>query len=455
MAEAVSRLGQEVVDWRFKGMPPDAAGRTVAELAAERRHLLTGDFSTPLLTLDGAAVEHNIRLLARYAADAGMRLAPHGKTSMAPALFARQLAAGAWGLTAATLAQARVYRAFGVGAVLLANEVVDPVALRWLAAELDADPSFQAACYVDSTRGVELMAAHLTAAGARRPVDVIVEVGGAGGRTGVRSRAAAREVAAAVAAAPSLRLAGVGGYEGALAHDASGAALGRVANFLDRLVELARECDRGGLFAKVDQVIVSAGGSAYFDLVAAKLGAAAWRGDGALSRPVLPLLRSGAYVSHDDGFYAELSPLTRDAGRYPPLRPALLLWGRVLSRPEPGLALLDFGRRDASFDLGMPMPRLRHRPPVPAGPAESEPASARAGRLVGWAAGEPAPVSGLRVTALNDQHAFVEVAPGVDLQVGDWLGCGLSHPCTVFDKWQLIPLLDESGHAVEYVRTFF
>lgn len=146
-------------------------------LAAERRNLFTGGFTTPVLALSAESVEANLALLETYAERHGLAFAPHGKTSMSPQLFARQLEYGAWGITAAVPHQARVYRAYGIGRIFLANELVDAVALRWLAGELDADPGFTFACYVDSVRGVELMDEALRAAGAVRPVDVVIELG--------------------------------------------------------------------------------------------------------------------------------------------------------------------------------------------------------------------------------------------------------------------------------------
>ena len=129
-----------------------------------------------------------------------MQLAPHGKTHMSPQLAARQLAAGACAVTVATISQARTYRAFGVSALILANELVDAAGLRWLASELNADPDFDMLCWVDSVRGVGLMTDALSAAGLRRPLDVCVEVGAAGGRTGCRSEAEVDAVARAVVA---------------------------------------------------------------------------------------------------------------------------------------------------------------------------------------------------------------------------------------------------------------
>ena len=64
------------------------------------------------------------------------------------------------------------------------------------------------------------------------------------------------------------------------------------------------------------------------------------------------IIRSGCYLTHDDGLYARTSPLAGDRG----LLPALQVWAQVVSRPEPDLALLTMGRRDVSFDQDIPVP---------------------------------------------------------------------------------------------------
>ncbi|MFI1013860.1 alanine racemase [Streptomyces sp. NPDC020965] len=417
------RLRQERVDHRFKALPPDADGLTVAELAAERRDLFTGGFTTPVLALSAESVEHNLALLQTYSERHGLVFAPHGKTSMSPQLFARQLEHGAWGITAAVPHQARVYRAHGIRRIFLANEVVDAAALRWLAGEL-ADPEFTFICYVDSVRGVELMSEALTGAGATRPLDVVVELGaGAGARTGARTEAECAAVADAVAATPALRLVGVAGYEGEVP-DADGA---KVRGWLRRLVALAADFDRAGRFTATDEIVISAGGSAWFDAVADVFAEIP-----DLSRPVLKLLRSGAYVSHDDGHYRHLTPFNRvpDEGA---LQPAFRLWAQVVSRPSPEQAFLNAGKRDAAYDLDLPEAQV-----------------VRDGRT-----GEIRPADGITVSGLSDQHGWVRTAPEADLEVGDWVGMGLSHPCTAFDKWQLIPLVTADGTVVDYIRTFF
>ncbi len=408
-AEALRRLGEERVDWRFKGMPADAEGLTVAELAAQRRGLFDGGFHPPLAVLDAAALEHNLTTMRDWCERHGVRLAPHGKTTMAPQLYARQLDHGAWGITIANFAQLRVARAFGVRRVLLANEFVDRAGLRWVADELARDPEFELLCFADSVRGAELMADGL--AGAVRPVGVLVELGAPGSRAGARDAKAAEAVADAVAGAAGLRLVGVAGWEASIAHGTDPGSLADVDRYLRDLRALYERLDLP------DDAVASAGGSTYFDQVVEVLG------------DLNPVLRSGAYITHDDGIYRRTSPFERGKGTA--FRPAMHAWAQVTSHPEPDLAFLTLGRRDASFDQDMPEPHtVRHTD------------------------GTVSPATGSRISALNDQHAFLHLGPETRAEVGDWVECGISHPCTVFDKWQLIPVV-EDGVVVDLVRTWF
>ncbi|MEU5481753.1 amino acid deaminase [Streptomyces mirabilis] len=417
---AADRLAADRVDHRFKGLPPDAEGLTVGELAAQRRDLFTGGFTTPVLALSAERLTHNLELMETYAVRHGLAFAPHGKTSMAPQLFWRQIEHGAWGITLAVPHQVRVAREFGIERIFLANELVDAAALRWIASELAADPDFRFVCYVDSVRGIELMDAALH--GSTRPVDVVVELAaGAGARTGVRTEAECAAVADAVAATRTLRLVGVAGYEG----EVPGADPERVHAWLRRLTALAVDFDKAGRFEGLAEIVVSAGGSAWFDAVANVFSELP-----DLSLPVLKLLRSGAYVSHDDGHYRRLTPFTRvpEEGA---LHPAFRLWAQVVSRPSPEQAFVNAGKRDAAYDLDLPEAQVVRRD------------------------GAERPATGLTVTALSDQHAWLRTDPEADVEVGDWVGLGLSHPCTSFDKWQLIPLVEADGTVVDYVRTFF
>ncbi|WP_285753577.1 amino acid deaminase [Lentzea sp. NBRC 105346] len=420
---AVSAIGDERIDWRFKGLPAETFGQTIRETAAQRLDLFADEFVGPLVVLDADALEHNLTTMAKWCEAHGVALAPHGKTTMAPQLFRRQLELGSWAITAANASQLRVYRAFGVSRVLLANQLLDPAALRWVAAELDHDPLFEFSCWADSEAGIALMSETLQEISPGRRIDVLVELGAPGGRTGARDVETGLAVARAVAQSPVLRLAGVAGYEGALAHDATESSKSIVDRYLRDLRSLVLRMADHGLLDDLDQVIVTAGGSAYFDQVASAI-TQPW------PVPVLPVLRSGAYVTHDDGFYRGISPFGRIRG-VEPFRPALHAWAQVTSRPQRDLALLTLGKRDASFDEGLPEPqRLRRRD------------------------GATVPLGDARITALNDQHAFMALGVEAPVRVGDWVGLGLSHPCTVFDKWQLIPVVSGTT-VVDLIRTYF
>ena len=414
---ALDRLAADRIDWRYKGFPTRFDGLTVAQMLAAQPRL--ADFGTPLLVLDGDALDHNLATMAEYCATHGVDLAPHGKTTMAPQLIARQLAAGAWGVTAATIAHVRAFRAFGAATIVLGNQLVDPDALAWVAGELRRSPTFRLLCFADSTAGVEIMRAALAEADAPRPVEVLIDVGAPGGRTGCRDLDTAEAVARDVYAADRLRLVGVSGFEGALAHDRSPTSLTRIRDYLRSLRDLATRLDRAGLFEQTEEIIVTAGGSAYFDDVIDAL-AGGWH----LSKPVRTVLRSGAYIVHDDGHYRQSTPI--DA-----FRAALSVHGRVLSLPEPGLALLDFGKRDAPVDLGLPEPHVVRRD-----------------------SGSVEALTGCAITALADQHAFLSYGPQTRLSIGDVVAAGISHPCTAFDKWKLIPMV-RGDRVVDVIRTFF
>ena len=407
---------------------------TAAGLAAARPALHAAGFTYPLLTLRESALANNLQAMAAYCDRAGVALAPHGKTAMSPELAARQLAHGAWGITVATVGQLRTYRTFGFPRLLLANELVDEAGIAWLAAELAADPGFEAYCYVDSADGVAILDRVLTRHPAGRRLGVLVEIGHARGRTGCRTDAQALDVAKAAAATGTLRVAGVAGYEGSIGAGSQAEALGLIASFCRRLRDLADTlADASGSGSGLGsgsghELIVTAGGSAYFDVVTRELTAGGTAG-------MTVILRSGAYVTHDHGYYGTVSPARREAAGAPALRPALELWAQVLSRPEPGLALLGAGRRDAGFDKGLPVPLRAVRRGVPV--------------EVSGAA-----ISG-EVTELNDQHAYLRLDAETALAPGDLVCLGISHPCTTLDKWRVIPVVSDDGRVIDTVHAFF
>jgi D-serine deaminase-like pyridoxal phosphate-dependent protein len=214
-------------------------------------------------------------------------------------------------------------------------------------------------------------------------------------------------VAAAAHSASRLELVGVTGYEGQLPDQES------VDAFLDTMVAGVARLQSAGFLSS--EPLVSAGGSAWFDRVVARLSG------------LRVVLRSGASVTHDDGFYRERTPFLRVPSEGP-LTAALEIWAQVQSVPEPGLAIVGMGKRDAPFDEGLPVVRE-----IRGGSSE---------------------VSGISVLKLNDHHTYLDLG-SASVVPGDLVRFGISHPCTAFDKWRDIPVVDDEHRVVDVLHTYF
>ncbi len=415
-----------LLDPAHKGIPHQCPPLRRSEIGAQGWNVLAGDLPLPLAVVKRERLGHNLGWMQRYVEGQGIGLAPHGKTTMSPQLFAQQLDAGAWGLTFANVTQARIGVQAGARRLIIANQVVQPADLQGLAAMLRENTGLRVLFLLDSPAQL----AQVERAQAGIAFEVLLELGLNGGRTGCRTHEQALALARRAHASPAVRLAGIECYEGlgATGDDAQDGE--RTKALMDRVEAIARQCDEDDLF-DTDEVIVSAGGSAIFDLVAPRL-------KPALKRRVQGVLRSGCYITHDDGTYRRMvHAVNRRIGCSDAsgLQAALEVWAVVQALPEPGLAILGAGKRDVSYDAGMPVP-------------------------VRWcAAGSRTPQeapAGWTVTALNDQHAYLQLGEGpAPLQVGDRVALGISHPCTTFDKWRRMAVVDARYDVVDAITTCF
>ena len=430
----LSEIDELIVDGREKGIPGGIAPFRLGEIGAKGWNLLAEDLPLPVAVLKDTALTHNGRWMAGFLGRSGAAIAPHGKTTMSPQLFRRQLADGAWAITVATAQQVQVCRHFGFQRIVLANQLVGRQAIRFVLDEIGRDPAFEFYCLVDSIDGVAMLAEAARQASIPRPLNVLLEGGVEGGRTGCRDLAGALEVARAVkAASPRLALCGVEGFEGLIAGDSAAERERKVAAFLDFLADIATACAQANLF-RPGPVILSAGGSAFYDMVVDRFGRLE------LGRETLVLTRSGCYLSHDSAMYRRhFARLEDRRGAIEAdgdgLQPAIEVWAYVQSRPEPGKAILTMGRRDVSHDADMPVPELWFRPGLHAAPRPIEP--------------------GCAISHLNDQHAHMTVPASAPFRVGDMVACGISHPCTTFDKWRLLFIVDDDYTVTSAIRTFF
>lgn len=415
-----------------KGAPGDGSVIPLDEVAQHGFNILREDLPLPVAVIREGALRRNSAWMREFLSLTGTAIAPHGKTTMAPFIQDLQLADGAWGITLSTPHQIRVARHFGHQRIFVANQIVGRAGIDQMFRMLAEDPGLELYCIVDSIENVEQLAQGGERAGATRPLGLLVELGLAGGRTGCRTDEEAMAVARAVAASPHLALRGVEGFEGIVWGAPAEQRIGIVGNLLDRMRIVAEDCAREGLFA-AGSVLMTAGGTAYFDLVAEALARVE------IGRPTLVLLRSGCYITHDSVVYEksleQLAGRSELVERLGPMEHALEVWAYVQSRPEPTRAIATLGKRDASHD-DMPVALKWYRP----GGHHTAPADMP---------------SGHKVVALNDQHAFLDMPADSPLAVGDMVAFGISHPCLTFDKWRVLHRVDEDYGIIGTIRTYF
>jgi D-serine dehydratase len=394
------------------------------EIAELDWNLLGEDLSLPTAVLYQDRLQHNLAWMKQFVDGYGVQLAPHGKTTMAPRLFEMQLESGAWGITLATAPQTQVAYAHGVRRVLMANELVGKENMA-IIGRLLQDPGFDFYCLVDSTAQVDQLGAYFSTVG--KPLHVLLELGVAGGRTGVRNDEQLNSVLAALSRwSTGIVLSGVEIYEGVLDDEAS------IRTFLEHAVAVTRTLISENKIQR-RPALLSGAGSAWYDVVA-EVFAGAGLGDS-----VEIVLRPGCYLTHDVGAYRqaqskilERNPIARKMKSG--LLPALQVWAYVQSIPDPDRAIIGMGKRDAAFDSGFPTPAQHFRPD------DKTPNEAP----THWT-----------VTKMMDQHAYMQIAVGDDLRVGDMIGFDISHPCLTFDKWRLLPILNADYQVVDMVQTFF
>jgi D-serine dehydratase len=412
-----------------KGWPLTGLNPLPAALDDGGLHLLDDVLPYPVATLQRSALAHNLDWMQRWAVRKGVALAPHGKTTMSPELFRLQLQASAWGMTVANVHQLQVALAAGAQRCIIANQLLTNADLDGLHNLLSQHAGARVWFLVDSLAQLACIEAWQASRGLSRRFDVLLELGVAGFRTGCRTAQEAQALAQAIAASPAVRLGGVECYEGGLARCDSAHDTAAVSELVRRVRDVVQQIDAVGWWSD-DTVLLSAGGSAIFDLVIPMLTGYT------LSRPVQGVLRSGCYLTHDHGNYGQFLRLVEAReGLDASLRPALEVWAVVQSVPESGLAVLSAGRRDLSFDQRMPMP-------------------------VRWAARGQRQLQATpehwQVQALSDQHAHMHFDPqGQAPQVGDRIALGISHPCTTFDKWRWMALIEDDGRVSGSITTCF
>ena len=411
-----AKLSGQIIDSRYKGLPEKAQGRSFKSFLESKPNLFTSEFRFPIATLRKSALDHNLMRMAAYCKEIGASFAPHVKTTMSPQIAKMQMDHGAWALTLANFAQAKVLLDFGFKRIIIANEIVDKGTIREIAA-LNHDNQHEIIFYVDSLAGLSILSEALAGL-TQAKILLLIEIGVQGGRGGIRDNQDAVVLAKEIAKDSRLSLLGVSGFEGVVPGGGrSNEGLLKVAEFCKKIVDAAQLVEP---FVSQEKIILTAGGSSYFDVVAREFVK--------YSKPFHMVLRSGGYITHDHGAYFNNYPFMGFPATQQ-LLPTIEVWAQVLTCPEPGVAILNLGKRDVGSDSDNPFPLKRFHK-------------------------ELLPIEG-RIDHLNDQHGYLYFPPAQQIAVGDLVSLGISHPCTTFDKWRLFALVDDNYEVVDLIHTFF
>ncbi|MDM4434424.1 amino acid deaminase [Klebsiella oxytoca] len=392
-----------------------------AAIKSAPANLLAEEVCLPAALLKKTALENNIAWMQRYADARGVSLAPHGKTTMTPWIFQAQQRAGAWGIGVGSAWQASAAMASGVERVLMVNQLVGRANMQAVSRLKAHYRTAEFICCIDSLANARALSTFFDER--RQTLDVLIELGVAGGRCGCRSVEDALALAQAAAELPGLRLRGLELYEGVLHGDDPQP---QVEALLRQAADLA--CRMEHLVE--GEFVLTGAGTVWYDVVCN-----IWLAAKKPARCRI-VIRPGCYITHDRGIYdiAQKALVARDpiaCDLSGDLTSALELMAMVQSVPEADRAVVNFGKRDCAFDAGLPQPVARYRN------------------------GAQLSAEGIESVGIMDQHCMLRLAPGSDVQVGDILVFGTSHPCLTFDKWKTLLLVDEQYNVLEELDTLF
>lgn len=392
-------------------------------------NILKEDVCLPVAVVKQAALDNNIQWMQNYSDACHVYLAPHGKTTMTPAIFKRQVTGGAWAIGVGTAYQAKIAAEAGVKRIIIANQVIGKSNMAAISIIKNHSNAIIYCC-VDSIENARQLSRHFSEQG--QTMDVLLEFGVPGGRCGCRTTEDADTLAREINALPALKLAGIEFYEGVIHSADTHADLEIITSFLNRIFDFVQHLITQKILPEKDDILLTGAGSVWYDIVGQRMQSAT------LPENVRYAIRPGCYITHDKGVYQEAQEQLRQRDALAchlggDLASALELCAYVQSLPEPGLAIMGFGKRDVAFDTGLPQAMAHYR--------HGEKQSFIPGSMT--------------TVDIMDQHAMVHYTADAQLNVGDIIVFSTSHPCITFDKWKKLYLVDGQYNVLETMDTCF
>ncbi|MEW6989149.1 amino acid deaminase [Colwelliaceae bacterium 6441] len=400
----------------------------LSSLSSSGWNLLKEQVSFPIAVINERSLVDNAKWMQAFSERAGVKLAPHGKTTMTPELFKLQLAHGCWGISLATVPQVINAYKNGIKKIILANQLVGRFHFELIADLLTAnDAEFY--CFVDSIENVVSLGEYFLARKVK--LNVLIELGVPAGRCGWRDLSLIDELVAAISSYKSLQLCGVSFYEGVIHGEMAEQAITKYIGDVKSITERLR---KNNDFTTQD-IIITGAGSAWYDVVSKELTSDQANELASYSM----IIRPGCYLIHDTGIYQEAqnnvlarSQLACDISGQ--LTSCLELWAYVHSTPEKELAIIGLGKRDVAFDAGLPTPEYVYRP----GDKELHKLS-----------------SANELIKIMDQHCMMKLDSDLVLKPGDIIVFSSSHPCLTIDKWRYLAIRNDKYIVEKTLATLF
>jgi D-serine deaminase-like pyridoxal phosphate-dependent protein len=290
------------------------------------------EIDTPALVVDLDLIEANIRTMASFAQDRGIRLRPHAKTHKCAAIARMQVAAGAVGVCCQKVGEAEAMADEGITDVLVSNQIVGRRKLDRLAALSKRIRVAVCADHADNVDEINTAAIRFDTS-----IPVLVELDVGAGRCGVASAEEARALALRIAGASHLSFGGVQAYHGSAQHfrtyDERRAAIAGAGDLLRATLDLL---DAEGLACE----IVGGGGTGTYQFEAAS---GLWNE-----------LQVGSYVFMDHDYALNLDEHGQPVSEF---SHSLTVRTTVMSTPGTDRAVTDAGLKAYSVDSGLPVLR--------------------------------------------------------------------------------------------------
>ncbi len=430
-------LEETKINSTIKGIP-FLKSKKVKKLKFEKLNIIKENVQFPILSIDKENLLNNIKIMDNFAKENNALLAPHCKTFMSPQLINHYLKK-TWGVTISNNQQLSSIINLNIKNIIYGNLITNESNLIQYLNIINKYKNISNIYYcVDSLFGLNLLIKLIKKNKYKFKIKILIELGFKNGRCGIRNLKNFREILKKLKNSPkNIIVNGLFFYEGAINNKQIGTVSKKIKNIIKFTHQCHDELINNNIY-KDKENIITAGGSEYFDLVSTYFNEYNFK-----NNPKL-VLRPGSFVAYGHGHYEKKINYLRKRNLTGKLskknniffEPSLLLWSHVISINDNGIAIINFGKRDVSFDLGNPVALNIYRN------------NKKLKEIKNIS-------NNLKVFKLNDQHAFLKFNKNVKLNIGDLISFGVSHPCITFDKWRYFYIIDKKFNIIDTFKTFF